>query len=404
MARRDESTDFVAENPQMDRGSRFNGMTGAQALASQKPRPGVEQETAELLQAAGLGHEMPGGIGGGGRDAEGTSKGKGKGNGKSGLGDALPEAEELRALGVSEEEVKRRKAQLQKLKALLSYDEEKRRRANKIKSKTFRKLRKKRLSRQQEEEARAAAEADETGDLARQLEHSALVQRARERATLKHRVRKRGKWAARVLRAGGLEHEEATREEARREIEGRLRDVDRLKERMQRAGRGGGYGGGGGGDSSDADSGYDDSEGSGDEGGDAGALRRARDRVLALGRDGSGAREQEARDAPEPEGLEAMAFMRRAAEVGRKEADAETQAMAAELEQAAREQESEDGDSTGDAMDSSDDDTEERGGLGTGSRRSFGPAKALTQKEKQRQRREEADKNTKKKSANVGGS
>lgn len=313
----------------MSKDSRFNGMSGAQALSSLKPRPGVELETAEVLQAAGLAHEMPG---------MGKAR-KGKSNRRGGQEDEeLPEADELRALGVSEEEVKRRKKQLQKLKALLSYDEEKRRRANKIKSKTFRKLRKKRLARQQDEEARAAAEADETGDLARQLEHEAMVQRAKERATLKHRVRRRGKWAARVLRAGGLEHEEATREEARREIESRLKDVDRLRERMQRAGRGARGGQGVDGDSSDADSGYGDSEGSGDEeGGEAGALRRARDRILEAASGGGGSSGKGgAVWGEELEGLEGMAFMRRAAEAANKEAEEDARAMAAELEEAAR--------------------------------------------------------------------
>ena len=80
---------------------------------------------------------------------------------RSGLGNnkavRTSEVDELQVNEVSVEEIRKRQGQLSKLKALLFYDELKRRRANKIKSKAFRRVRKRQNKRKEEKQREVGA-------------------------------------------------------------------------------------------------------------------------------------------------------------------------------------------------------------------------------------------------------
>ena len=60
---------------------------------------------------------------------------------------------------MDEEDAREKRSNLLKMRALMFYEEEKKRRIKKIKSKTFRKLRKKRLNRMEEEKEKNILES-----------------------------------------------------------------------------------------------------------------------------------------------------------------------------------------------------------------------------------------------------
>lgn len=97
------------------------------------------------------------------------------------------------------EEYKRRMGELSKMRALMFYEEQKRHHINKIKSKKYRKIRKKKREKMKDAEEVAAAEEDP--DFARELEEKQEMERMKERMTLAHK--NTSKWAKRVLRRGG---------------------------------------------------------------------------------------------------------------------------------------------------------------------------------------------------------
>ncbi len=96
------------------------------------------------------------------------------------------------------EEYKKRHGELAKMRALLFYEEQKRHRINKIKSKKYRKIRKKQRERQKEAEEEAALTDDP--NLEREKLEKEEMERMRERMTLAHK--NTSKWARRVLRRG----------------------------------------------------------------------------------------------------------------------------------------------------------------------------------------------------------
>jgi hypothetical protein len=101
--------------------------------------------------------------------------------------------------------MKARQKTLQRMRALLFFDEIKKRRINKVKSKTFRRLRKKADARAGADELERLQEEDP--DAAKALEDAEARIIAKERASLKHRSSGRGvggsKWIKRVLARGG---------------------------------------------------------------------------------------------------------------------------------------------------------------------------------------------------------
>ena len=125
---------------------------------------------------------------------------------------------------LTEEEYRKRKGELAKMRALMFYEEQKRHHMNKIKSKKYRKIRKKQRSRLQDAENEEAAAQDE--EYAKELEEKAEMERMKERMSLKHR--NTSKWAKRVLRRG-----KNVDIDTRRALSEQVRIGDELKKKMQ---------------------------------------------------------------------------------------------------------------------------------------------------------------------------
>lgn len=96
------------------------------------------------------------------------------------------------------EEYKKRRSQLAKMRALMFYHEQKRHRINKIKSKKYRRIRKK--QREKSKASEIEAEAQENPELLRELEEKEEVERMKERMTLAHK--NTSKWAKKILKRG----------------------------------------------------------------------------------------------------------------------------------------------------------------------------------------------------------
>ena len=103
-------------------------------------------------------------------------------------------ADDLGSNAITLEEFKRRRGQLAKVRALMFYHEQKRHHINKIKSKKYRRIRKRQRERLKD------AEAEENPDVAAELKEKEEVDRIRERMTLAHK--NTSKWAKRVLKRG----------------------------------------------------------------------------------------------------------------------------------------------------------------------------------------------------------
>ena len=103
---------------------------------------------------------------------------------------ARREVDELESKYDDLEEIKARQGELAKIKALMFYDQMKRHRINKIKSKAYHRIRKKQLLRQ-------AYDIDKVGpidsDIAKNLKEEEITRRVKERMDLKHK--NTGKWA-----------------------------------------------------------------------------------------------------------------------------------------------------------------------------------------------------------------
>jgi U3 small nucleolar RNA-associated protein 14 len=118
--------------------------------------------------------------------------------------DAVLKAEEkalqddLGANNLSMEEYKKRRGQLSQIRALMFYHEQKRHHMKKIKSKKYRRIRKKQRERLKESAVEAAIEDDE--ELANEMKEKEEVSRIQERMTLAHK--NTSKWAKRILKRG----------------------------------------------------------------------------------------------------------------------------------------------------------------------------------------------------------
>lgn len=122
--------------------------------------------------------------------------------------------EELATAKMSPEEMKKRTAEVRLMRELMFREERKAKRLKKIKSKAYRRIKKKEMLKNRE----MAGLSDESDD-----DHEAA--RARERMTLKHRAN--SKWSKDMIKHG-MANDQATREE----IEEMLRQGERLKEKM----------------------------------------------------------------------------------------------------------------------------------------------------------------------------
>lgn len=110
----------------------------------------------------------------------------------------LAGGDDLGSKQLSLEEYQRRRGELAKMRALLFYHEQKRHHINKIKSKKYRRIRKK--QRERLKEAEMSAQMEQDPDLARELEEKEEIERMKERMTLAHK--NTSKWARRVLKRG----------------------------------------------------------------------------------------------------------------------------------------------------------------------------------------------------------
>lgn len=119
------------------------------------------------------------------------------------------ESDELAARKLSPEEVRERQAELAKVKALMFYEQMKRHRLNKIKSKAYRSIHKRqrtRLSKKGvaqggEEDARDASEGDDADpELAAEQREKGALARVKERMDMRHK--NTSKWARMALLHG----------------------------------------------------------------------------------------------------------------------------------------------------------------------------------------------------------
>lgn len=97
---------------------------------------------------------------------------------------------------LSLEEIIERRKELAKMKSVIFYEEKKRQRINKIKSKMYHKIRKKQEKRALQKERDALRETDP--ELAKKLDEEDEYKRAKERVTLKHSTQ--NKWASRNMK------------------------------------------------------------------------------------------------------------------------------------------------------------------------------------------------------------
>lgn len=97
---------------------------------------------------------------------------------------------------LSLEEIIERRKELAKMKSVIFYEEKKRQRINKIKSKMYHKIRKKQEKRALQKEREALRETDP--ELAKKLDEEDEYKRAKERVTLKHSTQ--NKWANRNMK------------------------------------------------------------------------------------------------------------------------------------------------------------------------------------------------------------
>eukprot|EP00547_Thalassionema_nitzschioides_P015874 CAMPEP_0194246506 /NCGR_PEP_ID=MMETSP0158-20130606/15083_1 /TAXON_ID=33649 /ORGANISM="Thalassionema nitzschioides, Strain L26-B" /LENGTH=826 /DNA_ID=CAMNT_0038982419 /DNA_START=19 /DNA_END=2499 /DNA_ORIENTATION=- len=107
-------------------------------------------------------------------------------------------ADDLGSNEITLEEFQKRRGQLAKMRALMFYHEQKRHHINKIKSKKYRRIRKKQRERLKDSELTSQLEEDH--ELAREMEEKEEMERMQERMTLAHK--NTSKWAKRVLRRG----------------------------------------------------------------------------------------------------------------------------------------------------------------------------------------------------------
>ncbi|PFH47591.1 hypothetical protein AMATHDRAFT_181790 [Amanita thiersii Skay4041] len=132
----------------------------------------------------------------------------------------------LQSNNLTLEEVAERRAELRKMRSLMFRAELKARRMNKIKSKTYRRLKRK------EKESLAEKLRDADGDDSEEGEEERLkreVERARERATLKHKHT--GKWAKQMKAKGGT-----LDENERKEMEEMLVRGEKLRRKIKGVG------------------------------------------------------------------------------------------------------------------------------------------------------------------------
>lgn len=134
----------------------------------------------------------------------------------------ITQTESLKMNHLSVEEVKARRAELAKMRELMFRAEAKAKRVAKIKSKTFRRLKKKEKAKLAKQLGEGESDVDEDDDEARLKRET---ERARERATLRHK--NTGKWAKAMKARGELDVDQ------RKEITDMLDRGEKLRRKIQ---------------------------------------------------------------------------------------------------------------------------------------------------------------------------
>lgn len=228
-----------------------------------------------------------------GKDDDGDSDGSGASNSSDGEDD-------LGRGKISRADLLRRHGELAKVRSLLFYEELKRNQMNKIKSKKYRKIRKKQSDREKAKELELLRENDP--EEANRLDEEAERARMQERMTLQHK--NTSKWARQQLRRG-----KNTDTDSRRALSEQIAMGDALRRKQVGA------------EGSDGDSGDDG------EGDDPETLKaRAREVLRQCEDDKEGKGEKEAK------GLFALDFMKRGLQAQRETAAREARQLLEELE------------------------------------------------------------------------
>lgn len=130
----------------------------------------------------------------------------------AGMADAKSAAhaaeDDLGEVTLTAEDMRKRQAELAKLRAMQSYDQAKRKQLKKIKSKAFHRVLKREKTRAAQAELDRMKEHDPAA--AQALEEDQAMQRAQARMTLRHQAR--GKWLKRALAIGGTAADSASKE------------------------------------------------------------------------------------------------------------------------------------------------------------------------------------------------
>jgi U3 small nucleolar RNA-associated protein 14 len=235
-----------------------------------------------------------------------TGEGGGPGDeGAAGWGGYDDEyGDDLGSNAITAEEYKKRHGELAKLRALMFYEEQKRHRINKIKSKKYRKIRKRQRDKLKDGEIEAGRLGDHGGEDDRERIEREEMDRMRERMTLAHK--NTSKWARHMLRRGSkMDVEE------RRALSLQIARGEELRRKANGEGMG------------------DDNDGTDDET-EEDLLRRARDILMETrddddddGKDGT---------SKKGKGLFQLEFMKRGMEAQRTRAREEARKLLEELE------------------------------------------------------------------------
>ena len=279
-------------------------------------RTEFEEELAKALEVAGMEDEkrmkkrekkkllMDGGAGAG-KDGEEDEDGNFDNDDDN--DDDLDITDDLGSNRISMEEYKKRHAELSKMRALLFYEEQKRHRINKIKSKKYRKIRKRQRDRltNAEEEAQREMEGEDPA-LERERVEKEEMDRMKERMTLAHK--NTSKWARRVLRRGkNVDVEE------RRALSLQIAKGEELRRKVM---------------------GVDEAEGGSDDDDDyrgeteQDLLKRARDILMETEDDSNGDNDKDLKK----KGLFQLEFMKKGMEAQRNRAKEEARRLLEELE------------------------------------------------------------------------
>ena len=294
-------------------GAATNRVTRDTLVEKFEPCNDFEREIRDALEKAGMEDEgrmarrekmrLTGG--------EATEEG-GDGGGSSGKYDDDGD-DDLGSNVITAAEYKRRHGELAKLRALMFYEEQKRHRINKIKSKKYRKIRKRQRERLRDGETEASRlNGDDDDDEADDRERAEReeMDRMRERMTLAHK--NTSKWARHMLRRGSkMDVEE------RRALSLQIAKGEELRRKAMGAGV-------------VDDDGNDDGEDETEED----LLERARDVLMETRdpfEDGDGVGEEDGKK-KKGKGLFSLEFMKRGMEAQRARAKEEARKLLEELE------------------------------------------------------------------------